>query len=689
MKNKVSSFWLQNDWDDDGLDLLSGSAVKPKKGKDPVKLAAYRRAVANFVRIVTGESIPVRFTTDGYSMTNGKEVIISATLDDKQFDYAVGLALHEGSHCKLTNFDDIVGLEKYIIQNSDNQDFLDMYFDKHLRPLRLPDYIGTPYDRNFAAFNHLCNTALKDLINIVEDRRIDSYIYRNAPGYRGYYQAMYDKYFNDNIIDKGLRSDEFRTEDWESYLFRIINITNEHRDLDALNALRQVWEILDLKNIDRIESTLDSIDIAWKIFQVVEQQIVPPAAPSQPGQGQDDDTSPESKDSQDSQDSCDANDDQHVDDDGSTAEGSEAIGQASDSGGNMLSDKQRDRLDRAIARQHDFIEGDVKKSRITKKINKQVQSMEHAGVEQHEVKYNANYYHNEAITTDVTIIRNFSRELINNVDSGMYMSYKSYEDEVLDGIRMGTMLGKKLKIRAEERVTKFNRRRSGKIDRRMIANAGFGAEAIFEKLESFAYEPGMIHVSIDNSGSMSGDKLGRSITTATAIAKACSMIDNMECIISFRAGSYVGTDGAWNQYKPTVLIAYNSRNHNMNELRALMPHVCSAGGTPEGLCFDAMMKEILKDGVGRDAYFVNFSDGMPAFNGYGGENAFKHTREQVKNMTKNGIKVLSYFIGNYGYNCDRDSEDFKAMYGKDASYIDVTKINAVANTMNEKFLQIN
>jgi len=55
---------------------------------------------------------------------------------------------------------------------------------------------------------------LKTLINIIEDRRIDNFIYKTAPGYRGYYEALYDKYFNAKIIDKGLKSDEYIDETW-------------------------------------------------------------------------------------------------------------------------------------------------------------------------------------------------------------------------------------------------------------------------------------------------------------------------------------------------------------------------------------------------------------------------------------------------------------------------------------------
>ena len=103
-----SSFWLDEDFTSSGNSIFDDYDEKPKV--DLLKLAGYRRAIANFVSIVTGKSIPVEFSgTDSY--TDGKRVNISAKLTDKEFDSAVGLALHEGSHIKLTDFKLLAELE--------------------------------------------------------------------------------------------------------------------------------------------------------------------------------------------------------------------------------------------------------------------------------------------------------------------------------------------------------------------------------------------------------------------------------------------------------------------------------------------------------------------------------------------------------------------------------------------------
>ena len=108
-KNNYSSFWLDDGWDNTGSIFDDEEVVKPKV--DLIALSSYRRAIANFVNILTKKDIPVTFTTAGDSFTDGKKVTISSKLDDKLFDSTVGLALHEGSHILLSDFEMVRNLE--------------------------------------------------------------------------------------------------------------------------------------------------------------------------------------------------------------------------------------------------------------------------------------------------------------------------------------------------------------------------------------------------------------------------------------------------------------------------------------------------------------------------------------------------------------------------------------------------
>ena len=114
-----------------------------------------------------------------------------------------------------------------------------------------------------------------------------------------------------------------------------------------------------------------------------------------------------------------------------------------------------------------------------------------------------------------------------------------------------------------------------------------------------------------------------------------------------------------------------------------------AGTTPEGLCFEAITKDLIPGNSSQDSYFINFSDGQPYYGNkdiqYQGSTAESHTRKQVENMKAMGMNVLSYFISDYDY--EDDHKSFKSMYGKDASFINATNMMQVARTMNDKFLE--
>ena len=103
--NNNSDFWTGN---------VTGSSDMwwrldedaPKKGKDLVALAGYRRAISNFVNIVTNRTdIPVVFNNNDHSFTDGGKVVLSGNMNDKNFDPSVGLALHEGSHIVHSDFE--------------------------------------------------------------------------------------------------------------------------------------------------------------------------------------------------------------------------------------------------------------------------------------------------------------------------------------------------------------------------------------------------------------------------------------------------------------------------------------------------------------------------------------------------------------------------------------------------------
>lgn len=697
-----SSFWM-DDWDDDELYTPSNKNVQ--KSRDTYRLAAHKRAIANFTSILTGQNIPVRFMTSGGSYTDGKHITISADITEaKEFDVAVGLALHEAAHIKLTDFDSLRSIP-------------------HILSTRVPQSLMDKAIRS----NIETTFMFKDILNIIEDRRIDNFVFQSSPGYRNYYRVLYDKYFNDALIDKGLKSNEMRHETVESYIFRLMNIHSEHTDLTALKKLPLIYDTIDLKNIGRLKSTEDAVDLSLEIFKIIieavdeqvqaelyEQSKKQPKPKKGDGNGQpqlsvqsyqtpteddedeDEETDSDGQDDTDSEaDEGDDTSDSEVLDMGEASDENDSDVPSSGSGDvdadegketNSLSARQKELLSKKIQKQKDFLNGDVKKSKLSKKDNQDVEAIAESDssieiVGEDWVKGGV-----QAI-----IVRKMTRSLMESESFPLTRWNKSALKDgsntemmkyVERGISLGTLLGKRLQTRGEARETVFNRQKVGKLDKRMVSSLGFGNENVFFSREIDQYKKANLHISIDASGSMGGTKWDTTMVNVVALAKAVDMISNLNIQISFRT-----TDNVGGREVPYVVIAYDSRKDKFSKVKSLFQYLHATGTTPEGLCFEAMMDEFVSVNTDVDSYFMNISDGEPYFGGYAGDVAATHTFKQINKLQSMGIKVLSYFVSDSKYAENGHSGSiFRKCYGKAASFIDVTNMVEVARTMNRMFM---
>ena len=75
--------------------------------------------------------------------------------------------------------------------------------------------------------------------------------------------------------------------------------------------------------------------------------------------------------------------------------------------------------------------------------------------------------------------------------------YRDNEESINKGVRLGTMLGKKLQVRGESRETKWTRKDTGRIDKRLIAELGFGNDRVFSSTFVESYSDAILHISID------------------------------------------------------------------------------------------------------------------------------------------------------------------------------------------------
>ena len=694
-KYNNSSYWL-NDWEDDDT-IINNMTDVEKKSLDLYKLASSKRAISNFVNIVTNQSIPVKFKERGDSYTDGKSVVIGSKITEpKDFDVAVGLALHEGSHIKLSDFNLLTDIYTLV-----------------------PTHITDGSIKK--GINNSIQT-IKNIWNYVEDRRIDNFVFKSAPGYRGYYRSMYDKYFNDKIIDKGLLSDEYRDETLDSYMFRIINLHNKNTQLDSLKGLREIYKLVGLNTIGRLTDSKESFDVALKMYQVILSNL---EVLTDENQDSDEKSEDNSNDDQGSDNGQGGSDDGMSDDDfndllesiGESPMGGDSSEQPQGGSGMdinntpdgmegtpmdsnepsknevTLSDKQKELLKKKIEKQKKFLDGDIQKTTITKTDSKNLNAIEESGSELKEVGNGANdsYYGNKTIQCIVVkkltkslyesdmfpmTRKNWSYDDIENVIS------QPYEKEVQDGIKLGTILGKKLQVRGEDRTTVFNRQKVGRIDKRMISSLGFGNENVFKFSELDSYKKANLHISIDASSSMNGGKWNKTLTNAVSLCKAVDMIQNLSIQVTFRLTS--------ENNKPYIVMAYDSTKDKFSKVKQMFGGLRANGTTPEGLCFEAIQKEFLPSNNDMDSYFLNISDGQPYFPGqgfyYSGDGAVKHTRKMVKMIEGMGIKTLSYFVSDGSYDTYGE-RDFKQMYGKGAKIIDVTSVSQISKTMNELFLQ--
>ena len=457
INNNYTNFW--NDIQVN-TGVVDEDFVKPKV--DHIALAGYRRAIANFVNIVTNRSdIKVRYQKNGDSYTDGKTVTIGSKIDEKNFDHVVGLALHEGSHILLSDFNFL----RQLRQNTPEQIMM----------------IGE--DLGFTRGQIVGH--LKNMLNYVEDRRIDYYVFSTSPGYKGYYHAMYDKYFHSPAITRALKNNTFGNDlTLDNYMNRIINFTNKESDLDALPDLRRIYQRIfsSVKHLDDMDGAFNvACDCLTYVYNNLEpmpefdaEQVGPngqggKAGGQGSGQGSGQSKSDMLNEAADKM----ANGDYHgykeIMDKISETDWTQQVkqdlsGQPMSNGNGSefseLTPQQAKTLNNALKRQKEFMNNQQKKvGRLTKKDSSIVNAMEESGVTQvnvgSDVQQTTWKSNNKNFTgsTKVLFVKKITQQMIDdNVFPSLFQSGGYYggrtQESVTAGKKLGTILGKKLQVRS-------------------------------------------------------------------------------------------------------------------------------------------------------------------------------------------------------------------------------------------------
>ena len=597
MKNK-SAYWL---------------SYTPTEKFNLIELAHTQRAISNFVKILTKKDVPVEFfeNNQGESMTNGKKIAISSTINMHNIDSVVGLALHEGAHCIYTDFKVLKKIANRLLEGNlmGGRRWIEM------------------------------------LLNFIEDRRIDNLVYKNAPGYQDYYRSMYERYYYSKTVDQGLKGKEYREENWESYMFRIINMFNKNADPTALQALPTIYKTIDLKNISRLKNTRDSLELAILIYNLINMRLIIQTK----------------KDYK-----------HHQQQNRKNAKHNKT---------------SKEEIKKAFAKQENFLKGNVSKTSLTKKETKQVEAIGKSNINIKEVKVLES-------SCPVHIVKGITPAIIeSNLYDTFYINDLKHRPQVEDGIKIGKKLLHKLRIRNEQITLASKRLKAGKIDSRRIYAANF-EDDLFYKIDKANYKSMSLHVSIDGSGSMEGTKWEQVLTNTIALGYVALKMDNIDLTISIRTTGKNPNLSSQTEQIPLLILAFDSKKHTLKDLKRLAYYKIT-GLTPEGMCLNALNEYIPNSSYYLDSYLINMSDGYPTFEKsgfrYGGKKAILDTTKAVNNIKKKGVKILSYFIQTpTTYTKEEELiKNFQTMYGKEASFIDPKNINEVTKTLNSLFLEKN
>lgn len=722
VKSNYSSYWM--DFDDREYSYEDSFYNTERI----VKLASVRRAVANFVRILTNnEKIDVVFSSGKDSYTDGKKVVIAAEEDSTKFDSMVGLALHEGAHCLLSDFN----LIRNLVDPKDWAKCVQA-MKPELRKMIDDDFTTVDGEESAKNKTQAMQKMLGMIMNVIEDRRIDSYVYQNAAGYRPYYDAMYTKYFFNNDVTKNLKHNpNWRVPTFQNYANWLINIFHPAFDRNALPGLSKMVKMIDLKNIRRFDVdkkdrmpekfsmwNFTKLDTPWMTSYAKKNQVIPTYYPlSRHPNLLDYDKLPllwrTANDILHEIIKHIANYQEEMKQQSETGNG-EGEGITIDMNGvsmnvdhNGLENldmsntpagagkfNERKAAD-AMKKMEQALAGKMKKKQIKSKEKTDLDNIENSDSKIVETGDNVvgkfpclvmRRVTKEILDSKVFPFSNHRYDYKKNVSE--LMKDAKAETAVVKGVQMGQILAHRLQVRNDPQITHFTRQPHGRIDRRILAQLGMDIEQVFKRTTVDNFKPVMIHLSIDASGSMGGNKFYKCLTVSTALAYVASKVKNIEVVITLRGDSDI----------PMVAVVYDSRKDNFQKVRNMFPYLHPTGSTPEGLCFGATLDMVTECAGEYDVFFINFSDGEPGtsvrrgnvYLSYGGNTAYDHTRRQVMAMREAGVKVMSYFITDYDVARVQYMSayvPFKKMYGEDAVFVNVQNITDVLRTLNKLLLK--
>lgn len=660
-----SSYWLDtDDWEE---------VEDPNTIDKAIRLAAVRRAVSNFVRILTNDpTIDVKFNSGKSSYTDGKTVVIAAQDKPKDFDVMVGLALHEAAHCLLTDirfYGAFTHPDVMIGTGFHNGFWRDGMMRDGIADFFHPDFRNTIVVGSEDQMRDLLDKVML-FLNMVEDRRIDQYVYNTAVGYRPYYGALYKKYFLSTAIDKALKEGvEWKEQsEMDSYVNRLINIMNQHSDSNALPALDNMFATFDVENIHRLTDYTPNVQMAkfikemgnqyevvmnkssrygyrnnniptadesylhtvfidesqrklkaydympptWILANELLAQVVKASGyifvtQQPPQQTPQPDGEGEGQPS-DGEGGAEG-EPQDGDLDNATASGNTSV---VPDGKKVTAPPSASRLKKALANQRKFINGDLRKTKIASKLDDMVKSVEEASAEIVEVGSKTTAL--GKIRTPCIVINNVTKQLMMEdwfifgpSTGGYYNGVDSVRRQNEPYVKAGIRMGQIL-------AQRLSIRNDPTITHYTRQNSGKIDRRILSQLGmditnvfKRTRTDKFNPVTLYLSLDASGSMSGKKWGKALTVATALSYLADKVPDINVVVMARGGSDVA------TVAVLHDSRKQKFVVARPIFEMTVACGATPESLCYEATLNFILDKEKKTDVFFINFSDGEPSF----------------------------------------------------------------------------
>lgn len=476
------------------------------------------------------------------------------------------------------------------------------------------------------------------IFNLIEDLRVYNYILNECPGYIGYHHAMMNKYFDDEKTTTLINNEiiELPQQTWDMYLFNITNIQNPLivKVLDRLPNLSKIYQLLLPNNINQLESSKCTINVTKKIFKLINDVV------------------------------------------------------------QKEYDEQQSRdiipitIKTINEKQQDFINGKIYKAAISRKLDTAINDIvqQNAETRTSQVSLIDADGNERLLNIPCVVMKGISHLHTNSLD--VQHCLNQYRNAIDEGITHAYAFASRLKAYCDKTPLTTYRVRNGKLSNRLLYSCEYN-DNIFQYDTQINIPNQYIHISLDGSYSMNGYPWANTIKYAITIAKACEYISNIHVVISVRCTL---------ETQPCMWIIYDSTKDNIDSLLTDIASIVPASNTPEGLCFNVILDDIITGANNKKSLFINFSDGMPYMPiqtsqkrnevqfYYEGNIAITHTATMINKLKNNNIDILSYYImpnDKSSANIDNDAlYAFKQMYGNNACRINAGDITMLINTLN-------